>query len=856
MTDVKGNFSVTGFFLFLAGIFLAAAGCSPSPPPEDPPVSPRPPIILMVKDALRADRLGCYGYHRPTSPNIDRFAEEAVLFEKALSNSPWSASSFMSLFTSLSPEVHGVSNLASRFNLHPRVSGRIPLLAEILREQGYLTVGLHGGGNIPAVRGFDRGFDYYGRDFRTANYREVAENIREWLERSRAEERPIFLFLHHLICHDPYLYGPSEFRHHFLEDPVPGLPLTIQELDALGPDRAANFWRGVDLDDPRHRAHIGALYDGGVYFSDFVFEELMEVLRAEGIYDEALIILTSDHGEALGEHGTRGHGALWREHLHIPLLVKFPDRKFGKLEISDPVGLMDIAPTLFDYLEITHPEPMQGVSWLPLLECPPAGRDRSVVSYRAAMTNPYFHLGEIRITRGDYVYIRQVYQPDSLWSHYLGHQDPLPEAEASMDDGGDDDVLEEFISRGDAYFVRDLFSDAERMYRLAVEAAPDDHRARLRLVAALREELRYREAEELARDLIDRAPDLAGAYRELAQIAWDQRYYSEAEERFARAVELFPEDARTYLEWGNNLRRRQMGDEAGEKLEEALRLADGDPAICARVISAFRWLERSGRAYEVVREQLERYPGNKILLRFLGELYLEKGQVGEAKRWYERASRENPEQVWPYLLRADFLEMIREQEKADGLLEKALELLPEAGWLLRAAGEHYLGLGDYPRAVELLTAAVEQEPRRGSSRWSLATALRRAGRLEEAERELIAARELLPGDDESLNLELGKIYLARGWTDEAGEIFARSTVESRGRHALYDIRNDPGETRNRFLELPRVAGRMMELEREIRAEDRALRLYYRGEGDPPVRPAEMTEEEKAEMRRELKRLGY
>lgn len=829
------------------------SGCSPAPPPEPSPGPPAPPIILMVKDALRADRLGCYGYHRPTTPNIDRFAEESVLFERAFSNSPWSASSFMSLFTSLSPEVHGVSNLTSRYRLHPRVSGRIPLLAEILQGRGYLTVGLHGGGNVLAVRGFDRGFEYYGRDFRTANYREVAENIRQWLERSRVEGQPIFLFLHHLICHDPYLYGPSEFRYRFLEDPVPGLPLTIQELDALGPDRAANFWKGVDLDNPRHKAHIDALYDGGVYFSDFVFGELMDVLREEGIYDEALIILTSDHGEALGERGTRGHGALWWEHLHVPLLLKFPGAERGGRKVAVPVGLMDAVPTLLEYLQVKFPDPLQGTSLLPLA----AGRGEEggspVVSYRAAGSNPYFQLGSIRIMEGDYVLIRHFHRAGNLLDHYLANCQE-PDGGGGPDPGKDQ--AGELIARGDDYFDQDFFGEAREFYRRAVEAAPDNTRARLKLIAALREEQRYPEAEEEARGLIDRDPGTAGAYRELAWIACDQKRFGEGGERFARAAELFPEDPRVYLDWGNCLRRQGRREDMEEKILTALRLAGDDSSLIREFSAAFRWLGKTELAEEMSRRRFEEGPVRPEYVSTLVGRLLEEGKIGEAREFHQAMIRDNPGLVWPYLARADFLGWVGEVDGVEEMIETALEISPGRGWLLRAAGEKYLELGNPIRAARLLAEAAELEPERGYIRLLQAVALRRTGELAAAERVLSDARPLLTEEDRAVSLELAKLYLARGRGREAEEFFARATIDWMGHHALFDWKNDPGETENVFLERPRAAGRMLELERKILREDRTLRRYYRGEGPVPGEPAVMDEEEQAEMQRQLKLLGY
>ncbi len=189
------------------------------------------------------------------------------------------------------------------------------------------------------------------------------------------------------------------------------------------------------------------------------------------------------------------------------------------------------------------------------------------------------------------------------------------------------------------------------------------------------------------------------------------------------------------------------------------------------------------------------------------------------------------------------------------LLERSIELFPERAWLLRAAGEKYLEIDEPVRALELFKEAVELEPEEGINRLLAGSALRRAGRLDEAEQALKKAGILL-GEDPALNLELGKTYLARRQWAKAGQKFEAASVDWLGHYSLYDIVNDPGETRNIFLEKPRVAGSMLELERKIQAEERGLRAYYRGEGVYPPETAAMEEGEEEEMRRQLKLLGY
>ncbi len=208
--------------------------------PATPPSPEKPNIILFSIDTLRADHLSCYGYSRETSPNIDKFSRESILFKKAVSQSHFTTPSHMSIFTALTPFGHQIDNPLPRGS-HRRVSDSIVMLAEILKKNGYTTIGLHGSGNVGEWFGFDRGFDHYSPDFYewekdyTASREGLApikDSIRGWIETSRKEKKPLFLFLHHYLCHVPYLKGPPEFRQHFLTEKVETLPTTPRRFIA------------------------------------------------------------------------------------------------------------------------------------------------------------------------------------------------------------------------------------------------------------------------------------------------------------------------------------------------------------------------------------------------------------------------------------------------------------------------------------------------------------------------------------------------------------------------------------------------------------------------------------------------
>lgn len=361
---------------FAASLFLFSS-CR-SAPPAAGPAKPSL-IILIVLDALRPDHLGCYGYHRETSPRIDALAGDGVVFLQALSQSSLSAPSYMSIFTSLNPAVHLVSNPNPwEPDLYTRLADNIITFPETLSRQGWRTEGMHGGGVLSPELGFSRGFDSYQPDFffnfSSPYYRPERElaKIKRLVRSGRENDESHFFFLMHLLCHAPYIHGPREENTRFMEKPVEGLPVSRDDLlpnedPGWGPYDEMSFWRNFDLDRPEHLEHLIALYDGNIHYADQIFGRLVDLLVEEGLYEDSMIILTADHGQEFYEHGGTQHGRMFVEHLRVPLIIKFPGNAHAGRVVENPVRLIDIYPTIFEILGIAPEQPIQGTSLLPLL---------------------------------------------------------------------------------------------------------------------------------------------------------------------------------------------------------------------------------------------------------------------------------------------------------------------------------------------------------------------------------------------------------------------------------------------------------------------------------------------------------
>jgi len=318
--------------------------------------SRRPNIIVYLVDTLRADHLGCYGQPKPISPRIDDFSREAALFEHTVANSSWTRPAVASLFTGLWPRSH--NTIGGRGKLSPDAT----TLAEVLQVAGYRTASVVTNPNVSAAFGLDQGFEYYRFESRLSDW--VNEEARRWLD-SYWDGAPFFLYLHTKDPHDPY-DPPAEYRRRF----APGVPPDL-------PTRP-------DAETPPHRASdYLALYAADVAFNDDQFGRLLDSLRERGLYDDALIVFVSDHGEEFQEHGGWQHGkTLHAEQVNVPLIVKLPGQRKGS-RIPELTQQIDLMPTILDYLGLEPQPGLEGRSLLGLIEgeTPPAGAREPIFSY-------------------------------------------------------------------------------------------------------------------------------------------------------------------------------------------------------------------------------------------------------------------------------------------------------------------------------------------------------------------------------------------------------------------------------------------------------------------------------------------
>jgi arylsulfatase A-like enzyme len=337
----------------------------------------RPNVVLVSIDTLRADHVGCLGYERDTTPSLDRLAGEGVLFSQAFAPASWTLPSHMSLMTSRYPHRHGVE----RETLG--LPSSVPLLAEVLQGEGYRTAGFISWFYVAGRYGFARGFDEY-VDLLPERHEladavsgdQVVDRALAWLDDVEpSSDKPFFLFVH---LFDPHIdYSPPP-PYDTMYDPDYEGPMDGKYM-SLHP-----YIRGIHGDiptiDPRDLQHVVALYDGEVRFADDQLERLVSALRERDDLEQTLLVVLSDHGEELADHGSmEGHQwTLYDEVLHVPLVIRPPGGTNGR-KVDALVDLLDVAPTVLDLLDIAPPPTFEGTSLVPWLEGQGAGNEHRLV---------------------------------------------------------------------------------------------------------------------------------------------------------------------------------------------------------------------------------------------------------------------------------------------------------------------------------------------------------------------------------------------------------------------------------------------------------------------------------------------
>ena len=674
-----------------------------------PVVSPQRPrrVILISIDTCRADYLSCYGYPLKTTPNIDTVAAEAARFEHAIAQNPLTLPSHCTMMTGKIPPQHGVHD-----NLNYTLNQSNLTLAEILKKAGFRTGAVISASVLEEQFGLDQGFDDYDDEFDQrleGEYHierrgaEATQHALSWIEKNQDEN--FFLFLHYYDPHYPY-EPPEEFRKRFHNTPRTG-----------------------DLSKEEYKR----FYAAEIAYTDFCIGQLIEKLKSLKLYDSALLIITSDHGEGLGDHQEATHGYyIYHESIHVPLIVKLPGMKNAKT-VKDTVGIVDITPTICSLLNLDVPEPFQGKDLsIYLLNDTSENQNRHI--YSESLLPTKYKASPLLAVVGDRLKYIQTSQPELYHLKDDPHErhnivDKLPQQARIMQDKLSS-MLEKSLVADNAQSKFNL--DDESLKKLQSlgyvgggleedfsfdQDKPDPkdtfkhHRDLLAIMRLVRTK-DYDAAEQAAKEFLAEC-EVAQVYDHLAQIATEKKNELQAIEYLKKAVEIEPSIVATRKNLGWLLLRREKFDEALHHLMKASEILPRSAEISYGIARAYYNLGQKEKAVEYTRKSLDNRPDYIEPRTGLANALFELGDTQQALKEYYKVLDYDAQNIEAI----NFLAWIQATSR-DAQLRKPAEALRLAKLAAKAADYKsaevmdtlavaYASVGNFEQAIKQADKAIE-----------------------------------------------------------------------------------------------------------------------------------------------------
>jgi arylsulfatase A-like enzyme/Tfp pilus assembly protein PilF len=637
-------------------------------------------VLLIVIDTLRADKLGCYGSQRVRTPNIDRLAKRGVLFTRAFAHNPLTLPSHANIMTGMTPPYHGVHD-NENFNLRDQFL----TLAEYLKAQGYSTGAVVGACPLDSRFGIAQGFDFYEDNVapkgspRNSIGERSASAVAALAENWLSWQKPGWFFWMHVF--DPhYPYEPPEpFLSQYPEKP----------------------------------------YNGEVAYVDSVLGEFFKYLEENGHLEQTLIILTSDHGESLGDHGEKTHGMLaYNSTLWVPLIVSFPGLKPARIE--QRAAHIDIFPTVCDLLGLEKPAVLQGVSLVPAMK----GKKIPSRQIYFESLEPYYNFG---------------------WAPLRG-----------------------FLSGKQKF----LDCPIPELYDLEVDFEETVNLAENNPVSAFRSQLG-----QLLKTLSH--PDADGAEKRYGQETREMlRSLGYAgRSGFEKKTKFGPQDdIKRLLPIYNKVHSAYILKDSGET-DKGIAELRKTIAAGAKIYQAYLYLAQLLRekglhqdSLEVLEEGIRRFPANYEILRLYSRCLLDAGRYAEVVELVRSRSLFQMEQdprIWYFLGQAET--NLNDYPAAVDAFERAVDADPEFAQAYLELGQAYLSFSEheeeeealYQKSIAALKRALKIDPGLTAAYRVLGLAYFHSGDMDEAILNLEAS--LSQGlADGRLHYALGRAYLSKG----------------------------------------------------------------------------------------------
>jgi choline-sulfatase len=646
--------------------------------------SPSTPVILISVDTLRADHLSCYQPGRRPTPHIDSLARKGTLFSQVSSPFPLTLPSHVALFTSTYPFTNAVQD-----NGVPLKAGAVTL-ATILKGAGYKTAAFVGSFVLDRRFGLNRGFDVYDGPLDVHNKMttgpverkrpgaQTADAAMQWLDRNSST--PFFLFLHLYDLHLPY-----------------------------------------DLPQDASLRHGETGYTAELAYEDRVLGDFLAYLERHGLLEKALIVFTSDHGEALGEHGESTHGYFtYQSTLHVPLLIHWPAgfARFPHERVDEAASLLDVAPTILDAVGVPRPGEMRGRTLI--------GSSGAAEVYSESLyARNHFGCATLRSLRtGQYKYIeapkpelydlasdpselKNIYEQQRPKATAMGER--IAALRASFPPGASPKPATPKPDTVDALRSLGYLSGSSGSKRPESHVDPKDRIADFEKyvsAVALASAGKLAESDSLLQTLLGKVPDVADVRISLGLNQQRLGNYAQAATEFKQAIEQTPADAQPHFELGFCYFRLGQSDNAIQQLKAALAI---EP-----------WYTRADEA--------------------LAEIYIQKKDFAQARAYLNHLLSVDPNSYTGHYNLGIFAAMEKNWSEAEQRMLSALHADPGSVEAHNTLGMIYLQRGELEPARRQFEETIRLQPNLASAHYNLAMVFQKQGKTEAAEREFEAAK--------------------------------------------------------------------------------------------------------------------
>jgi arylsulfatase A-like enzyme/Tfp pilus assembly protein PilF len=651
-------------------------------------------IVVIVIDTLRADHLGCYGFKEIETPNIDAIAQEGVRFDQVVSSIPLTLPSHCSIFTGTYPLFHQIRDNGGYY-----LDDSYTTLAEILQAKGYKTAAFISAYVLDSKWGLDQGFDYYFDEFDLTKYKrvslsnvqrpggEVQHEALKWLGENK-EER-FFAWIHYYDPHSPYT-PPSPFREEY-----PGRP-----------------------------------YDGEIAYVDFLIGKLENYLEEEGLLENTLLIITSDHGEGLGEHKEILHGNfIYDTTVRVPLIIRFPRKSVSNKAIKAQVRLIDIMPTILDYIGIESPEEVQGTSILSLVK-----NDGEDLAGYSETYYPRIHFGWselISIRKNGYKYIDapkpELYDlrvdPGEMNNLYQEKKEVAEQFKSELNQ-----IIQKYANREDKKTARAQL-DQETVRKLRTLgylgsstttnldqrgthlADPKDKIDVIRLMTEaekMSDLEQHDEAITALENLLSLDSNIVDAHLMLGNMYSKKERYEDAIEEFKKAIEINPEYDAPKINMAMAYKHMDLFDEAIAILKEVHAKEPRNNRANYHLADAYMSKKDYDNAIKYLKIGLRYEPSSPTLNAELAMNYYDLGSLEKSEENFRKALQYNPNIHSAHFTLALIYEKKRNYIAAEQEYFKEIKNNPDDFRSYFNLGKIYGRQRDFNKQIEYYKKALER----------------------------------------------------------------------------------------------------------------------------------------------------